>query len=100
MFNPYEKLNLTPDCTDAELEARFLELKKQYSEDRFKEGEEGRLGAVNLENLMQAYNLIKEQRASVASEQNASEYGSSSFHADDLMKESNSTSSHTARKGL
>jgi len=73
LINPYEKLNLSPDCTDEELEARFQTLRAQYSEDRFKEGEEGRIGAVNLEELVQAYNLIKEQRAPKVDEAPAQE---------------------------
>ena len=55
----YKILGLTEQATDEEIEARYNELKAKYSEDRFKEGEEGNLGAKNLTELETAYNEIK-----------------------------------------
>ena len=57
-YNPAEchkYLKIEAGATLEEAEASYKKLKAKYSEDRFKEGEAGRKGAVNLSNLEEAY---------------------------------------------
>ena len=59
MSDFYRVLGLTEQATDEEIEARYKELKAKYSEDRFKEGEEGNEAARKLTELETAYSEIK-----------------------------------------
>lgn len=51
----YELLGLTEDATDEEIEARYIELRDQYREDSFKEGEVGNEAARMLHKIKVAY---------------------------------------------
>jgi len=68
MQENYKILNVSPDCTDEELKNAYETLKKQYSEDRFLEGEKGNLAAKNLTKLESAYREIVEERKEVKQE--------------------------------
>ncbi len=59
----YEILGLTESATDEELEARYLELKAKYGEDRWLDGEEGNEAARMLTKLETAYQELKALRA-------------------------------------
>lgn len=58
----YEFLGVNENASDEEIEARYTELKKQYSEDRWLDGEAGNEGARNLTKLETAYREIKAER--------------------------------------
>lgn len=66
----YKILGLTEDATDAEIEARYKELKEKYSRERFYEGEIGNEAASKLGKVEEAYEEIKEYRNS-AKEKNS-----------------------------
>lgn len=70
MNSPYEFLGLDPSCTDEEMEARYTQLKMQFSEDRFLEGEAGRIGAENLTKLESCYSEIHRMRTESARAEN------------------------------
>ena len=66
----YKILGLTEDATDAEVEAKYKELKEKYSRERFYEGEIGNVAASKLGKVEEAYEEIKEYRNS-AKEKNS-----------------------------
>ncbi len=76
MKTPYEILGLTPDATPEELKERYEALKADYSEGRFKDGEEGNQAAKNLTELEKAWADIQareEAKQTVAEEVDAAE---------------------------
>ena len=58
----YDLLGVTENSTDEEVTARYEELKKKYSEDRFLEGEAGNEAARMLNRIEVAYNEIMTER--------------------------------------
>ena len=58
----YEFLGLSEFATDEEITARYNELREQYSEDRWLDGEEGNEAARNLTKLETAYREIMNSR--------------------------------------
>ena len=58
----YELLGVSEDASDEEIAARYRELKKKYSEERFLEGEAGNEAARMLNRLDTAYNAIVTER--------------------------------------
>ena len=52
----YDILGIPESATDEEVTARYEELKKKYSEDRFLEGEAGNEAARMLNRIEVAYN--------------------------------------------
>ncbi len=58
----YGVLGLTSDASDEEIEQKYADLKSKYSEERFKEGEEGNAAAKKLTELETAYAEIKSER--------------------------------------
>lgn len=58
----YDLLGLSRDASDEEVTARYEELKKKYSEDRFLEGEAGNEAARMLNKIETAYNEIMTER--------------------------------------
>ena len=58
----YDLLGVTETATDEEITARYEELKKKYSEDRFLEGEAGNEAAKMLNKIEVAYNEIMTER--------------------------------------
>ena len=58
----YELLGVPEDISDEELAARYEELKKKYSEERFLEGEAGNEAARMLNRIDVAYNAIVTER--------------------------------------
>ena len=67
----YELLGVTESATDEEIKARYEELKKKYSEDRFLEGEAGNEAARMLNRIDVAYNEIMTERGEKHSAENA-----------------------------
>ncbi len=59
----YELLGVDETATDEEIRARYEALKKQYSEDRFLEGEAGNEAARMLNRIEVAYNEIMVERS-------------------------------------
>ena len=57
--SPYEVLKLNEDADFAQIEEAYKKLKAQYSEDRFKAGEEGNQGARNLMELEESFDELK-----------------------------------------
>ncbi|HEY8390957.1 MAG TPA: hypothetical protein VIL26_08450 [Clostridia bacterium] len=84
--NPYDILQVSNDASMEEIEAAYKRLKAKYSEDRFKEGEEGRIGAVNLMNLENAYSEILNMRSK---EKIQYEYGADLGEIDQMIKDGN-----------
>lgn len=58
----YDWLGVSESASDEEIEARYNELKKKYSEDRFLEGEAGNEAARMLNRIETAYNEIMTER--------------------------------------
>ena len=58
----YDLLGITETATDEEIAARYEELKKKYSEERFLEGEAGNEAAKMLNKIDVAYNEIMTER--------------------------------------
>lgn len=58
----YELLGLDESATDESVTARYEELKKKYSEDRFLEGEAGNEAARMLNRIDVAYHEIMSER--------------------------------------
>lgn len=83
MDKNYKILGVQPTDSDEVITERYNALKKQYKEDRFKEGEEGNTAAKKLTELENAYNEImysrKESRAS-------NESGSKLSEVDNLIR--------------
>ncbi len=84
--NPYEVLQIADDASMDEIDASYRRLRAKYSEDRFLEGEERRIGAVNLTNLDNAYSEI----VRIRSKENIQyEYGSDLGEIDRMIKDGN-----------
>jgi curved DNA-binding protein CbpA len=84
MTNPYEILQCTKDSSQAELKQKYEELRKQYSEERFLDGEKGNEGAKKLMELEEAWTIIK---AEFESKKNESQWGGDYGYVDNLLKE-------------
>ena len=82
----YDLLGVTEDAADEEIRARYEELKKKYSEERFLEGEAGNEAARMLNRIDVAYNEIMTARM----ESRSREHESSSYaKVDALLREGN-----------
>ena len=79
----YELLGVPEDISDEELAARYEELKKKYSEERFLEGEAGNEAARMLNRIDVAYNEIMTERSEKHSAENA---GSSYAKVDEYIR--------------
>ena len=90
MNDLYGIFGLTSSCTDEELEQKYEELKKKYSEDRFLEGDAGNEAAKKLTEIETAYAEIKSERSekNFSSEQDSGLYR----EVEDLIKNGDLTS--------
>ena len=90
MNDLYGIFGLTSSCTDEELEQKYEELKKKYSEDRFLEGDAGNAAAKKLTEIETAYAEIKSERSekNFSSEQDSGLYR----EVEDLIKNGDLTS--------
>ena len=89
----YDLLGVTEDATDEEIRARYEELKKKYSEERFLEGEAGNEAARMLNRIDVAYNEIMTARM----ESRSREHESSSYaKVDALLREGNIAAAQAA----
>lgn len=90
MNDLYGIFGLTSSCTDEELEQKYEELKKKYSEDRFLEGDAGNEAAKKLTEIKTAYAEIKSERSekNFSSEQDSGLYR----EVEDLIKNGDLTS--------
>lgn len=79
----YEILGVAESATDGEIRARYEELKKKYSEERFLEGEAGNEAARMLNRIDVAYNEIMTERSEKHSAENA---GSSYAKVDEYIR--------------
>ena len=79
----YEILGVSESATDEEIRARYEELKKKYSEERFLEGEAGNEAARMLNRIDVAYNEIMTERSEKHSAENA---GSSYAKVDEYIR--------------
>ena len=79
----YEILGVSEGATDEEIRARYEELKKKYSEERFLEGEAGNEAARMLNRIDVAYNEIMTERSEKHSAENA---GSSYAKVDEYIR--------------
>ena len=79
----YEILRVSESATDEEIRARYEELKKKYSEERFLEGEAGNEAARMLNRIEVAYNEIMTERSEKHSAENA---GSSYAKVDEYIR--------------
>ena len=79
----YEILGVAESATDEEIRARYEELKKKYSEERFLEGEAGNEAARMLNRIDVAYNEIMTERSEKHSAENA---GSSYAKVDEYIR--------------
>ena len=79
----YEILGVSESATDEEIRARYEELKKKYSEERFLEGEAGNEAARMLNRIDVAYNEIMIERSEKHSAENA---GSSYAKVDEYIR--------------
>ena len=79
----YEILGVSESATDEEIRARYEELKKKYSEERFLEGEAGNEAARMLNRIDVAYNEIMTERSEKHSADNA---GSSYAKVDEYIR--------------
>ncbi len=71
----YQILQVSENATDEEIEAKYQELKKKYSEEQWQDGEAGTNAARMLNKLDVAYSEIKEER----SEKKQNTSGASAF---------------------
>ena len=89
----YDLLGVTEDAADEEIRARYEELKKKYSEERFLEGEAGNEAARMLNRIDVAYNEIMTARM----ESRSREHESSSYaKVDALLREGNIAAAQAA----
>lgn len=79
----FEILGVSESATDEEIRARYEELKKKYSEERFLEGEAGNEAARMLNRIDVAYNEIMTERSEKHSAENA---GSSYAKVDEYIR--------------
>ena len=79
----YELLGVSETATDEEIKARYEELKKKYSEERFLEGEAGNEAARMLNRIDVAYNEIMIERSEKHSAENT---GSSYAKVDEYIR--------------
>lgn len=71
----YDLLGVSETASDDEIRARYEELKKKYSEDRFLEGEAGNEAAKMLNRIDVAYNeIMTERKEKRGKEDNTSSY--------------------------
>lgn len=82
----YELLGLNESATDEEITARYEELKKKYSEERFLEGEAGNEAARMLNRIDVAYQEIMSARGESRSREDA---GSAYAKVDELIRAGN-----------
>ncbi len=76
MKNPYDVLGMSADSQPEDLQARYEELKRRYSEERFSEGEAGAEAARNLSELETAWQLIQQDlRRAETTSKYGGEYG-------------------------
>lgn len=68
MMDNYKVLGLTKDASEEEVDLAYEKLKKQYSEERFLEGEKGNEAAKNLTKIETAYAEIIADRKNVEQE--------------------------------
>lgn len=80
----YEILGVTESSSDEEITAKYEELKKKYSEERFLEGEAGNEAAKMLNRIDVAYNEIMTARSEKRTAESA---GSSYAKAEQLIRE-------------
>ena len=80
----YEILGVTESSSDEEIKAKYEELKKKYSEERFLEGEAGNEAAKMLNRIDVAYNEIMTARSEKRTAESA---GSSYAKAEQLIRE-------------
>ena len=79
----YDLLGVSETASDDEIRARYDELKKKYSEDRFLEGEAGNEAAKMLNRIDVAYNEIMTERSEKHTAENA---GSSYAKVDEYIR--------------
>lgn len=85
MKNPYEILGMDENSSFEELQARYEQLKAEYSEGRFKSGEEGADAARKLTELENAWQDIKSRQ--VVAEAVDGTGGDDFAYVDKLIKE-------------
>ena len=81
--DPYLILKVSPDANENEILEAYNSLKKQYSEERFLPGDEGRIAAENLTDLEQAYN---DAMAALAQKRSYNNYGSKFGDIENMIK--------------
>lgn len=65
--SPYLILKISENATEEEIDKAYYNLRKKYSEERFKPGEDGRIAAENLSELDEAYeDAIRQLRERVS----------------------------------
>ena len=82
----YDLLGVSETATDEEIAARFEELKKKYSEERFLEGDAGNEAAKMLNKIDVAYNEIMAERRE---QRSASEKDSSYAKVEEYIRSGN-----------
>lgn len=89
----YELLGLDESATDESVTARYEELKKKYSEDRFLEGEAGNEAARMLNRIDVAYHEIMSERGERRTREDA---GSAYARVDGLIRAGNISEAQAA----
>ena len=89
----YELLGLDESATDESVTARYEELKKKYSEDRFLEGEAGNEAARMLNRIDVAYHEIMSERGERRTREDA---GSAYARVDELIRAGNLSEAQAA----
>ena len=89
----YELLGLDESATDESVTARYEELKKKYSEDRFLEGEAGNEAARMLNRIDVAYHEIMSERGERRTREDA---GSAYAKVDELIRAGNLSEAQAA----
>ena len=56
--DPFDVLGLSRNCTQAQAQERYVELRERYKKDRFLEGEEGNIAAKRLQEIEDAYSAV------------------------------------------
>lgn len=96
MKNPYEILGADENATIKELRVRYEDLKAQYSEGRFKPGEEGATAAKKLTELERAWSDILSRQEVVE----ATELGDDYSFIDKLIKDQKYDEAQSALDGI
>jgi len=81
--DPYSILKISSDANEDEIIKAYNRLKKQYSEERFLPGDEGRIAAENLTDLEQAYN---DAMAELSQRRSYNSYGTKFGDIENLIK--------------